>query len=174
VSDADEIGTVVQVLPPNRRVILFRLTLAMIVLGSYFYWLSRRGRPYPTVIVVMGAVIVLYIFWPMLRLLLGGDAILITDRGLVNYTSGVVFVAWREIRAARLRSILWSKLVELDLPDPEPVLLRMSPVRRMLLRRFMRAHGGKAMLAAMFVQGGPKALLEIIRARIPPIHEPGR
>jgi hypothetical protein len=155
------------VLRANRGRAAFRLVLGVVVLAvsSYFsvYLVYPEGAP---VIIPCVVIIVTYAaFAPLLRLLLTGEAIILTDEGLLARIGDVDFVAWPEIEAVEIEEYGHQNAVALHLRDPKAVLGRLSPVRRMLLRHHMKK-GGHPLLYGSFVEGGAEHLLELIQKRI--------
>src|SRR5213594_4090118 len=127
-------GTIQTVLPADRGIILTRLLLALAFFVVFSILLSRRDPKTFPFILAFVAIVSLYTLYPLVRLLLSGDAILVTDEGLIDRTGALDFVRWSEIRGALVKPYMGLKLVELQLNDRDAVLARLSPVRRGLLR----------------------------------------
>lgn len=155
------------VLKANRGLVAFRLSLGIAVIAAGSYVLIYLDFPqFAALVIPLVAIIFTYFaFAPLLRLLLTGTAVILTDQGLLARIGDVDFVAWGEISGARLQKYGGQKAVALDLRDPEAVLGRMSPIRRVVLRFYMKS-GGKPMLYGSFVQGGAGHLLQLIQQRI--------
>ncbi len=155
------------VLKANRGLVAFRLSLGIAVIAAGSYLLIYLVYPQFALFAIPLLVIFMtYIaFGPGIRGLLTGTAIILTDQGLLDRIGDVDFVGWGEIGGARIQRYGGVKVVELDLRDPEAVLGRMSPIRRVFLRFHMK-RGGKPVLYGALVQGGAEHLLQLIRQRL--------
>lgn len=154
------------VLRANRAVVASRLALGIVLTVAGSYWIYLSTPEFAPFVIIAVVVILSYVFAPMLRLFLTGKAIILTDQGLLDRTGGVAFVTWGEIRGVRILPYAGLKAVELDLHHPDAVLARMPPIRRVLLRHYMRRYGGRPMLTGSFVQGGAEHLVQLIQERI--------
>jgi hypothetical protein len=112
------------------------------------------------------SIVYLYSVIPLVRMLITGTAVIVTDRGLLDRTGGVNFVAWDEINGVQVQSCAGLTKIALDLRDAEGVLGRMSLFGRILLRFYMKRYGGKPNLTASFVEGGAEPLVRLIQERI--------
>lgn len=161
------------VLRANRGLVAAWLALgvALIAAFSFFSYLTEpevASLAIPLLVIAIPLLVITstYIFAPLLRLFFTGNAIILTEQGLLCRVGDVDFVAWGEIRGADLQSSAGLLAIALDLRDPEAVLGRLSPSRRWILRCYMKRSGGKPMIYASFVQGGAEHLLQLIRERI--------
>jgi len=155
-------GTIQLILAANRGTILTRLLLAVVVFVVLTIWfVGRDPKLFPFMIAFL-AMVALYSLYPLVRMLLSGQAIIVTDEGLVDRTGALEFVRWGEIRSARVRPYMGLKLVELDLNDQEAVLARLPPIRRALLRYSIRRGVVGPYLKASFVQGGVDAVMRVL------------
>ena len=139
-----------------------RLLLALAFFVVFSILLSRRDPKTFPFILAFVAIVSLYTLYPLVRLLLSGQAIVVTDEGLIDRTGALDFVRWGEIRAARVKPYMGLKLIELDLNDQEAVLARVPAVRRALLRYSIRRGRVGPYLKASFVQGGVDAVMRVI------------
>lgn len=156
------------VLRANRGLVAIRLALGIAVIAAGAYFLIYLAYPEFAPWAIPGLVVIstYFLFAPQLRLLLTGTAIILTDQGLLARIGDVDFVAWDEISGARIQRWGGLKAIALDLRDPEAVLGRMSPIRRVVLRFYMKTYDGKPMLYGSFVQGGAEHLLQLIQQRL--------
>ena len=160
-------GSVQLIVPADKATILTRLLLSLVTALVVSYWFFvRYPRAFPSVLVFF-AVIWVYTLHPLVRLLLTGKAIVLTDQGLIDRTGGLEFVRWAEIREARIRPYMGLKLVELGLTDLDAVLARLPVVRRVLLRYSIRTGSVGPYLKASFAQGGADALMRVIEQHAP-------
>src|SRR5262245_37245682 len=96
-------GTVQVVLPAARSTILLRLLLGFGAAVAFLYW-QRARDPHLFPFVAWTLVVVsAYTFYPLARLVLSGQAIVVTDQGLIDRTGALDFVKWTEIRSARVK-----------------------------------------------------------------------
>lgn len=155
-------GIIQTVLPADRVTVLTRLLLALAILvvaSVWYFGLTSNALLFSLTVL---ATLARYTFYPLVRLLFSGQAIIVTDKGLVDRTGALDFVRWGEVRAARIRSYKGLKLLQLDLNDQEAVLARLPAVRRVLLRHSIRSGGIGPCLNASFVQGGVAAVMRVI------------
>ena len=106
------------------------------------------------------------LYWPA-RLFVTGKAITITDRGLIDFTSGLGFIAWEEIKAVKLRRYFGLDLIELQVVDDVAVLTRLPLLRRAMWRYYLKRAGGTFNLKAGFIKGGAHQLLQILGTHVP-------
>src|SRR5439155_20685487 len=102
-------GTILAILPADRGVILTRLVLAfgiLIVLAFLLFWRAPQAFPFILSFWVMFS---LYTLYPLVRLLLSGEAILVMDEGIVDRTGALDFVRWSEIRGVCVRPYMGLK-----------------------------------------------------------------
>ena len=107
-----------------------------------------------------------YLSVPLFRMLMTGEAMVVTDRGILDHTGGLEFVAWSELRGANIRSCFGSDFIELELRDPEPVLQRLAPVPRLVMRHYVRSFDGRLSLSASLVRDSSESLHDVILGRI--------
>ena len=158
-------GTVQTVIPPNRTAVLLNLLMIGAVLAA-MYWLPLRKPPHPEILLALFGLFVVYLMWPSITTLFTGVAVVLTDRGIINYTGGVTFVAWHEIEDACIGSPWGRKQVELKLRDQETVLRRIPSLRGWSAREYVHKYGGKPTIFAAFAKGGAEALLSAIQTRL--------
>lgn len=113
------------------------------------------------------APIMLYVLYFPVRMLMTGTAIVMTSRGLIDYSTGLGFIGWDEIRGARATSYMGSAMVALDLENPLKVIERLPAIRAWTWRLYLKTPGNRLSLAAAFVEGGQDAVLRAIREHIP-------
>jgi hypothetical protein len=156
------------VIRTDRRAVLFRLLLSAVLIGaiSFTLWIVAPGKYFPW---LLGGVVVmwLYLVGSLLRVFVTGTAFVLTERGLLAHVGDVGFVAWDEIDNARIDSSGVVETIELDLNETQAVLGRLSVLRRVLLRWYIK-NGGLPSLAASFGEGGAEHLLALMRPRINP------
>jgi len=160
-----ETGTVERVVRISRPAVILNLLLLAASQYLLVLWLYPR---YGDLIWVSLAIVwpfLAWAMWPLLRAFIVGTAILITDRGLLNYTGGITFVAWEEIETASISSWLGMKCVNLVTRNPERVLQRVPPMRRWFLERYLNRYGGKLTIYAYLAQGGAEPLFDTIRMK---------
>jgi hypothetical protein len=161
------------VLRANRRLVALRLSLGIagIAVVPYLGYLKYREfvthhQEISLLVITLLVIFSTYFFFaPLLRMLLSGNAIILSDQGLLDRTGGVDFVAWGEISGAHIQTYGGLEAVALDLRDPEAVLGRMSAIQRVVLRYYMKK-GGQPVLYGSFAQGGAQNLLQLIQKRI--------
>ena len=149
------------IIPANRRAILLNLSMLAAV-EALFYWLSVRKSPHGGLVMSILAAFLVYMLWPSIRSFFTGVAVVLTDRGIVNFTGGVTFVAWDELKGAHVVSPWGLKQVELVLTDRDVVLRRVGGVRGWSLRKYVEKYGGAPSIHAYFAQGGGEAVLRAI------------
>jgi hypothetical protein len=151
-------GTVETVIPVNRPAVLSMLLQLMVVLSALGWWSARTTR-YGVFGTALAGVIVLYIVWPAIRACFTGVAVVFTERGVVNFTGGVTFVAWHEIEDARIGVWHGTKQVDLVLRDQDAVLQRLGWLRGSLTRSALKRYGAKPSIQARYAKGGAEAVL---------------
>ena len=148
---------------------LARLVVAAIFLIAAFYWLRSIDPEFGLFIAIALVAFMCWALYLPVRLIVTGNAITITDRGLVDCTSGLGFIAWEEIRGVKLRPYFGLDLIELVVVDDGAILARLSFLRRALWRYYLRSYGGAFNLKAGFIKGGANQLLQILRAHVPSV-----
>ena len=161
------IGEVESGMKVNKWAVLFQLGLLVISLSAFGLWLRYQDPMYFAPVMALLGIYLTWAMWPVLCLLVSGTALVLTNRGLVNKTGSFTFVAWDEIRGARLRrKLLLFDVIELDLRDTEPMLQRLGVVRRYLMRSYLNKYQGKPTIQVSFVQVAPEMLLDTILQKI--------
>jgi hypothetical protein len=158
-------GTVETIIPINRKAVAFQVIQFAAMLGAV-YWLSPRRTQAGAFGAVIGALIVFYLIWPTLRACFTGVAAMFTDRGILNFTGGISFVAWHDIQSASIGTLWGRKHVELVLHDQDAVLLRDRSFRGWSVRKSVQKYGFKPSISAHAAQGGPEAVLAEITKRL--------
>jgi hypothetical protein len=169
----DEFGTVETIIRANRGSIAGRLLLKVALMAVYVAWVLTKLPSHALILISIPLLAVLYVSGLMARLLYTGVAAQFTDRGVVDRTGGLAFVAWSEIRGVELRPYQGQQLVELDLFDVEPVIERLGRVRRFLLRWYMKRTSRRPYMQGSFVLGGGEALVGALRARLGDMRQAG-
>jgi len=162
----DDIGTVERVFRVDRKVLLLQvLGFAAVLLVGRWILPERYREVYPVSVAIV-IMFVLYALWPIVQAAITGTgAIIITDRGLLNRTGGVTFVAWDEITDARITSQMWQKRIELEVQNVDTVLQRVSPFRRSFLRRFITKYGGKPSVYVTCTEASAEEVLNLINTK---------
>jgi hypothetical protein len=159
-------GMVQMVLAANRVTVVVRGSLAALLLAAGVYWSFSRGDVLGWsmgIVISAGGCLTLP---RLIRMLITGQAVVLTDRGVINKTSAINFVEWGEIRGAHIEDQLGITTVVLNLRNPDRVLARVPIVERALLRFSMKRYGLEPSLSAAFVEGGAEHLLSQIIRRI--------
>jgi hypothetical protein len=154
-----------EVFSANRGAVLRRLALAGFAVAILVYWYRLRNPAaaiYMTVALVAFLIYVLY--WPA-RMLVTGVALIVTDSGLTDFTSGLGFLAWAEIRGVEIHRYFGIDLVDLCVADEDAILARLPMLRRAMWRYFIKNSGGAFNIKAGFVVGGAEPILKTIRDR---------
>jgi hypothetical protein len=157
-------GTTEIVLAPAKATVLARLLFASILLAWLAYRAADRQAVALWAIFAVLFVSLAFVFYLPIRMLITGQAIVITDRGLIDCTSGWGFIGWNEIRGAEEYPYMGVTLVALNFTNLEAVLRRLSPVRRWLWRYYLRKPGRKPTVPGSFVQGGAPAVVSAVNA----------
>lgn len=158
-------GTVEAVIPVNRAAVLF-LLLELAAVLAVVYWLPVPKPQYPGVVLSLLGAFAFYLVWPSIRTISTGVAVVLTDRGILNFTGGVTFVAWDEIKDARIGSPWGPKQVELVLRDEKAVLQRIGGLRGWSVRKYVQNYGGKPSIHAHFAKGGAEVVLSAIHKKL--------
>ena len=157
-------GSTEIVLAPAKATVLARVLGSSIVLA----WLAWRAADRQSVVLwaffAVLSVSLAYVFYLPIRMLITGQAIVITDRGLIDCTSGWGFIGWNELRGAEECPYMGITLVALNFTNLEAVLKRLSPVRRWLWRYYLKKPGRKPTVPGSFVQGGASAVVSAVNA----------
>jgi hypothetical protein len=126
--------------------------LASIELTSWFGW---------GVLLIAGI--------PALILLrsLGEDTerIVIDDAGIRDTQLPIGIISWTEIEGATVQSIGGTKVVSLELRDPERVLRRLPPARQFIARKALEAGLPGVYLALRGIDADPAQIAELIGRR---------
>ena len=159
-------GAVLQTLATNRRAVLSRIAFLVLATVVLLYWISRRLPDSFPFLAGIFVVIMIYPLYRLLYLLFAGSALIVTDRGLIDRTSGLGFLSWSHIRGGTLRPYFGLKLLDLDLTDQNEILARLPLLRRLVWRYYL-GQGGAFYINTSFVVGGAEALRQIISDRAP-------
>lgn len=99
------------------------------------------------------------------RMLITGAALIVTDNGLTDFTSGLGYLAWTEIRGAEIQRYFGIDLINLNVVDEDAILTRLPILRRVLWRYFIKSSGGAFNIKVGFIVGGAEPILARIRDR---------
>jgi hypothetical protein len=161
-----EIGTVERIFPANRAAVARRLLFGSALLFIYSLLMVDLLPEFLALTITIPSFAFAYLSVPLFRMLVTGEATVMTDRGILDHTGGLEFVAWNELRSANIRSYFGSDFIELELRDPEPVLQRLAPVSRMVMRQYVKSFDGRLSLNASLVRDGSESLHDVILGRI--------
>jgi hypothetical protein len=104
------------------------------------------------------------LYWPA-RMLVTGAALIFTDEGVTDFSSGLGHLAWTEIRGAQIQRYFGIDLINLNVVDEDAILTRLPILRRVLWRYFIKSSGGAFNVKTGFIVGGAEPILAKIRDR---------
>lgn len=99
------------------------------------------------------------------------ERIVIDDTGIRDTQFPIGVIGWSEIQAATVETIGGTKVVSLELRDPERVIRRLPPARQFISRKAREAGLPSVYLALRGIDADPGQIAELINRRV---HEVAR